>query len=289
MDLAKLLVMPEWLFAVLGWVPAIIFPAASGLQLLAILHRRSAQGVSIPAWALFAVANLCLFVYTEKYDEIESIVGALGTSILNVCIVIAALKFRARAKPADVTTPSACLAFAAAIAAVLIGGCSAPKASPATAERASSAPATPPPAVQAWMDRLTVPHEYDPRTGFIVAREVTPLPTLLSDAPPLDAAIAAAGSTRTVVVFVTADRCAPCQQFKKDALNDAAVIARLSDARILPTHLEVDRSPQLAETYLGTTSIPRTYALRGGKVIAQLRGQRSAAEVIAWLDSLPRT
>ena len=98
--------MPEWLFAVLGWVPAFIFQAASGLQLLAILHRRSAQGVSIPAWALFAVANLCLFAYTEKYDEIESIVGALGTSVLNVCIVIAALKFRTRAKPVDVTTPS---------------------------------------------------------------------------------------------------------------------------------------------------------------------------------------
>jgi len=88
------IVMPDWLFTALGWVPAVIFPAASGLQLLAIIHRRSAQGVSIPAWGLFAVANLCLFVYTEKYDEVESIVGALGTSVLNVCIVIAALHYR---------------------------------------------------------------------------------------------------------------------------------------------------------------------------------------------------
>lgn len=137
------------------------------------------------------------------------------------------------------------------------------------------------------MDRLTVPHAYDPTTGFIVAREVTPLPPLLADAPPLDASIAEAAASRTVIVFVTADRCAPCQQFKKDALNDAAVIARLSDARFLPTHLEVDRSPQLAETYLGTTSIPMTYALRGGTVVAQLRGQRSAADVLAWIDALP--
>lgn len=88
---------PDWLFSALGWVPAIIFPAASGLQLLAILSRRSAAGVSIPAWTLFAVANVCLFVYTEKYDEIESIVGALGTSLLNVCIVLAALRYRDRA------------------------------------------------------------------------------------------------------------------------------------------------------------------------------------------------
>ena len=137
------------------------------------------------------------------------------------------------------------------------------------------------------MDRLTVPHEYDPQTGFIVARKVTALPPLIADAPALDAAIAQAGDTRIVVVFVTADRCAPCQQYKLDALNDAAVIARLSDVRFLPTHLEVDRSPELAQAYLGTTSIPMTYALRGGTVIAELRGQRSAADVLAWLDTLP--
>lgn len=293
MDFTTLNLMPDWLFAVLGWVPAVIFPAASGLQLLAILHRRSAQGVSIPAWGLFAVANLCLFVYTEKYDEVESIIGALGTSVLNVCIVIAALKFRAHTKSANVTTPSACLALVAAIAALLMAGCLPQKESPAIAKGApptkgaQSAQAKPPPAVQAWMDRLTVPHDYDPKTGFIVAREVTPLPPILAGAPPLDRAIAEAGSTRTVIVFVTADRCAPCQQYKKDAVNDAAVIARLSDARFVPTHLEVDRSPKLAETYLGTTSIPMTYALRGGIVVAQLRGQRSAAELLAWIDGLP--
>ena len=137
------------------------------------------------------------------------------------------------------------------------------------------------------MDRLTVPHAYDPKTGFIVAREVTPLPPILAGAPPLDAAIAEAGSTRTVIVFVTADRCAPCQQYKKDALNDAAVIARLSDPRFLPTHVEVDRSPELADAILGTRSIPMTYALRDGKVIATLRGQRSAADLLVWLDALP--
>jgi len=293
MDLMNIDLMPDWLFTVLGWVPAVIFPTASGLQLLAILHRRSAQGVSIPAWGLFAVANLCLFVYTEKYDEVESIVGALGTSVLNVCIVIAALKFRARTKAANVATPSACLAFVAAVAALLMVGCSPQKDSTAMAkgappaQGAQVAPATPPPAVQAWMDRLTVPHDYDPKTGFIVASEVSPLPQLIADAPPLDAAIAEAGSSRMVIVFVTADRCAPCQQYKKDALNNDAVIARLSDARFLPIHLEVDRSPKLAETYLGTTSIPMTYALRGGTVVAQLRGQRSAAELLAWVDGLP--
>ena len=41
------------------------------------------------------------------------------------------------------------------------------------------------------MDRLTVKHEYDPKTGFIVARETVALPPLIRDAPPLDAASAA--------------------------------------------------------------------------------------------------
>jgi thioredoxin-like negative regulator of GroEL len=136
------------------------------------------------------------------------------------------------------------------------------------------------------MDRLTVAHEYDPKTGFIVAREVVTLPPLIADAPPLDAAIARAGAERVVIAFATADRCAPCQQFKRDALNDPAVVARLSDTRFLPTHIEVDKSPELAEAHLGTRAIPMTYALRDGKVIAQLRGQRSAADLAAWLDGL---
>ncbi len=84
----------DWLFEVLGWIPAIIFPAASGMQLLTIIHRRCSAGVSIPAWALFACANLCLFVYTEKYSELESIIGALGTAVLNLCIVVTAMKYR---------------------------------------------------------------------------------------------------------------------------------------------------------------------------------------------------
>lgn len=87
---------PDWLFHVLAWVPAIIFPTASGLQLIAILQKRSADGVSIPAWALFAVANVCLFVYTEKYGEMESILGALGTAVLNICIVLACFRYRKR-------------------------------------------------------------------------------------------------------------------------------------------------------------------------------------------------
>jgi hypothetical protein len=162
-----------------------------------------------------------------------------------------------------------------------------PKNDPTPVAEPAPSEATPPPAIAAWMDRLTVPHFYDPATGFIVAREPTLLPPILADAPPLDRAIAEAGEQRLVVVFVTADRCAPCQQYKLDALNDATVITRLSESRFLPTHLEVDRAPELADAHLGSRGIPMTYALRDGTIVATLRGQRSAGELLAWIDALP--
>ena len=95
------------LFEALGWVPALVFPIATGLQLAAIVVRRSAEGVSVPAWLLFAFANTCLYFYTEKYGELESILGTLGTAALNLCIVAAALRYRraARSGAANPTQP----------------------------------------------------------------------------------------------------------------------------------------------------------------------------------------
>jgi hypothetical protein len=85
---------PSWFFSLLGWIPAIVFPTATALQLLKILRNKRSDGVSIPAWILFATANVSLFVYTEKYTELESILGTLGTAALNLCIVAAALRYR---------------------------------------------------------------------------------------------------------------------------------------------------------------------------------------------------
>ncbi|TVQ63703.1 MAG: thioredoxin [Phycisphaerales bacterium] len=145
----------------------------------------------------------------------------------------------------------------------------------------------PPPAIRAWMDRLTVPHEYDPETGFIVARQTIALPAILTDAPRLDEALEQASrNQRLVIAFATADRCAPCQQYKKDALNDERVLARLADPRLLPTHVEVDREPALADAHLGGRAIPMTYALRHGRVTSTLRGQRSPEELLHWLETV---
>ncbi|MEL7472217.1 MAG: thioredoxin family protein [Planctomycetota bacterium] len=148
---------------------------------------------------------------------------------------------------------------------------------------------TPPPNIQAWMDRLTVDHTYDPETGFIVAEEVITLPAAIASAPALEEAIGlAAGGGQTVIAFATADRCAPCQQYKKDALNDPRVTARLGQSGFIATHVEVDRRPELADTYLGGRGIPMTYALRDGEVVDTLRGQRSADELLEWLEAQAR-
>ena len=148
------------------------------------------------------------------------------------------------------------------------------------------AKAEPSPAIQAWMDRLTVDHEYDPETGFIVARETVGLPAIISESPRLDNAIEDARDDQVVIAFATADRCAPCQQYKRDALNNPDVLATLSGDHFVATHVEVDRQPGIADNFLGGRAIPMTYALRGGEVVAMLRGQRSATELMAWLESV---
>lgn len=135
------------------------------------------------------------------------------------------------------------------------------------------------------MDRLTVPHRYDPATGFIVAEETITLPPIIADGPPIDEAVQTAGDG-LVIAFATADRCAPCQQYKKDALNDPRVIARLDELGGVVTHVEVDRQGELADAHLGGRAIPMTYALRGGERVAELRGQRSADDLLAWLDEV---
>ena len=175
------------------------------------------------------------------------------------------------------------IACVSLFATLLLVGCS--RGPESAASEGPSAAAAPPPEIRAWMDRLTVAHEYDPATGFIVARETIALPPLLAGAPALDAAMAQAGATRIVIAFATADRCAPCQQYKRDALNDAAVIAGspspASSPRTSGRPLARTRG-----TILGTRAIPMTYALRGGAVVAELRGQRSASELLAWLEAL---
>ena len=61
---------PGWLQVVedaVGWVPAVVFPVATILQLVSLIHRGRADGVSATTWALFALANACLYVTIHEW------------------------------------------------------------------------------------------------------------------------------------------------------------------------------------------------------------------------------
>jgi uncharacterized protein with PQ loop repeat len=81
------------LVALAGWIPAIIFPSATSIQLIKIVREKTAEGVSVLSWILFGFANMSLYVYAEKYFALQSIIGLLGTAILDFIIVGLAFSF----------------------------------------------------------------------------------------------------------------------------------------------------------------------------------------------------
>ena len=86
--------MLESIVAAAGVIPSIVFPGAALVQLLALLKRGHAGGVSVVSWWMFAVANLCLYIYTQKYFEVASILTFLGTAVLNVAVALTAMRLK---------------------------------------------------------------------------------------------------------------------------------------------------------------------------------------------------
>jgi uncharacterized protein with PQ loop repeat len=74
------------LVEIAGWIPAIIILGAIILQLVTMLKQRSSAGVNGTVWLLFGIANLCLYIYAEKYHELQSIIGLLGSALLDFVI-----------------------------------------------------------------------------------------------------------------------------------------------------------------------------------------------------------
>lgn len=83
--------MTSTVIKIAGWLPAIIIPTATIIQLGTIFKDRSTQGVSWLTWFLFGVANIGLYIYTEKYTALQSIVGLLGSAILDFLIAALAI------------------------------------------------------------------------------------------------------------------------------------------------------------------------------------------------------
>ena len=80
------ILMSQVVIDIFGWLPAIIIPLATIIQLSTIFKDRSVDGVSWLTWCLFGIANIGLYVYTEKYMDIQSIVGLLGSATLDFVI-----------------------------------------------------------------------------------------------------------------------------------------------------------------------------------------------------------
>lgn len=83
--------MPDGLLELIGLVPAVFFPTASLVQLVAMLRRGNATGVSVMSWSMVGVSNVCLFAYTRQYDDPITIMALMGAAVLNFCVAGTAL------------------------------------------------------------------------------------------------------------------------------------------------------------------------------------------------------
>ena len=83
-----------------GWVPAVVFPMATVLQLVSLIHRGRSDGVSATTWALFALANICLYVTVHEWLRPQVLISTLGTAVLQLVVVVLVLKFRAMSRSA---------------------------------------------------------------------------------------------------------------------------------------------------------------------------------------------
>ena len=79
--------MKRKLIEISGWLPAFIIPAATILQLIEVYNAQNTTGVSWLTWLLFGLANIGIYIYTEKYKSPQAILGFLGTAILDFIIV----------------------------------------------------------------------------------------------------------------------------------------------------------------------------------------------------------
>ena len=88
--------MNDILTNIAGWIPAIILPIATISQLAKIVQEKTAQGVSLITWFLFGIANIGLYLFTEKYFALQSLIGLLGTAVLDFAILGVALAYKSK-------------------------------------------------------------------------------------------------------------------------------------------------------------------------------------------------
>lgn len=88
-----------------GYVPAVVIPIATAIQLISLLRTGNTTGVNWMSWFLFGVSNIGLYIYTEKYTSIQSIVGLLGSAALDFAIVVVVLSGQKSPPAESLPTP----------------------------------------------------------------------------------------------------------------------------------------------------------------------------------------
>lgn len=79
---------------IIGFLPVLIFPGASLIQLLHLIKLKDSSGTSMTTWVAFCLGNISLYVYTEKYFEFQAIAGLLGTAVIQMFIIQKIWKYR---------------------------------------------------------------------------------------------------------------------------------------------------------------------------------------------------
>ncbi|MBF0432482.1 MAG: hypothetical protein HQK83_14455 [Fibrobacteria bacterium] len=69
-----------------GWLPAVILPTATTLQLIRVMQS-SGGNVSALSWFLFGLANVGAYLFTEKYFSIQALLSFALTAVLDFVIV----------------------------------------------------------------------------------------------------------------------------------------------------------------------------------------------------------
>jgi fatty acid desaturase len=93
----------QQILSMVGWVPTVIFPAATVVKLFAIARRGRADGATALTWSLFAVANVCLYLTIGEWTRPQVVISTLGTAVLQVVVVALALRLRATNSKATAT------------------------------------------------------------------------------------------------------------------------------------------------------------------------------------------
>lgn len=117
-------------------------------------------------------------------------------------------------------------------------------------------------------------------------------PTIAWEKDPQIAWKAAISRERSLLVFVSANWCGPCQKMKRDTWADSEV-TKLVHEQFVPLYLDGDKYAELVES-LNVHAFPTTLIVNpDGRIVHEMTGYNTAVPLRTWLkkaiDAKPTT